>query len=128
MGYDASATLGFGVQFKRLEETGGTDEAVEFPEWVEHACWSPYSETSKHIMSMTSGDGRGSTSSSTLYFIRSSITVDTYDGTLRVPNLTFSATAEESLALANIIERLVAEDQESYKDMEWGWFMATLYT
>ena len=32
------------------------------------------------------------------------------------------------MALANIIERLVTEDPESYKDMEWGWFMATLYT
>lgn len=128
MGYDASATLGFGVQFKRLEETGGTDEAIEFPEWVEEVCWDPNSEAFKHIRYMTSGDGRCNTCASTIYFRRSSITVDTYEGTLRVPNLTFTPTAEESSALANIIERLVAEDPESYKDMEWGWFMATLYT
>ena len=52
MGYDASATLGFGVQFKRLEETGGTDEAIEFPEWVEEVCWDPNSEAFKHIRYM----------------------------------------------------------------------------
>ncbi len=128
MGYDASATLGYGVQFKRLEETGGTDDAIEFPDWVVGVCWSPKSDASKHIRYMTSGDGRCNTCSSTLYFIRSSITVDTYEGTIRVPNLAFTPTAEESLALANILERLVTEDQESYRDMEWGWFMATLYT
>lgn len=130
MGYDATATLGYGVQFTKVEELGGTENAVDLPEWVFDEEWDDDSDPFSYIGHMTSGDGRGATCTSTLYFLRSGITVDTYEGTRRVPmldNPLFLPTHEECSAMANILDKLAKENYEIYSPREWGWFMATLY-